>query len=153
MNAILEQDYEEGVWRIISGRGQLSDSTDAMTDVTGLALGKNVFFWTVTNGVCPPAVDSVNINVGDYGTQTLITPNMDGKNDYFMLKRSSSQVTMELIIFDRRGFQVYKNPDYDNSWNGVNYNGDPLPDDTYFYVANNSDGTSLKGFIVIRTMK
>jgi gliding motility-associated-like protein len=153
MNAILENEYEEGVWSIITGRGNLSDNTDAMTEVTDLALGKNVFFWTVTNGVCPPAVDSVNINVGDYGTQTLITPNMDGKNDYFILKTSGLTVKMELIIFDRRGYQVYKNPDYDNSWNGVNFDGNPLPDDTYFYVANNSDGTSLKGFIVIRTMK
>jgi gliding motility-associated-like protein len=153
MNAILENEYEEGVWSIITGRGNLSDNTDAVTEVTDLALGKNVFFWTVTNGVCPPAVDSVNINVGDYGTQTLITPNMDGKNDYFILKTSGLTVKMELIIFDRRGYQVYKNPDYDNSWNGVNFDGNPLPDDTYFYVANNSDGTSLKGFIVIRTMK
>jgi len=153
MNANLQNDFEEGVWTITSGSGNLSDITNATSEVTGLALGKNVFLWTVTNGVCPPVADSVSINVGDYGTQTLITPNMDGKNDYFMLKRSGLSVKMELIIFDRRGYQVYKNPDYDNSWNGVNFDGEPLPDDTYFYVANNSDGTSLKGFIVIRTMK
>ena len=78
---------------------------------------------------------------------------MDGKNDYFILKTTTSAVSMNLIIFDRKGAQVYKNSDYDNSWDGVNYNGDPLPDDTYFYVAKNSDGTSLKGYIVIRRSK
>ena len=153
MNASLANDYEEGVWRLISGNGELSDSTNARTQVTGLALGQNKFYWTVSNGVCPSSVDSVIINVGDFGTQTLITPNMDGKNDYFILKNSNSPGTMELIIFDRRGAQVYKNSNYDNSWNGENYNGNLLPDDTYFYVAKNSDGTTQKGYIVVRRMK
>jgi gliding motility-associated-like protein len=78
---------------------------------------------------------------------------MDGKNDYFILKNSNSPGTMELIIFDRRGAQVYKNSNYDNSWNGENYNGNLLPDDTYFYMAKNSDGTTQKGYIVVRRMK
>ena len=40
MNAILANDFEKGVWSLISGSGTLLDSTDARTRVTGLALGK-----------------------------------------------------------------------------------------------------------------
>ena len=45
---------------------------------------------------------------------------------------------------------VYKNMNYNNSWNGIDYNKNPLPDDTYFYVIKSSNGKSLSGYIVIR---
>ena len=45
---------------------------------------------------------------------------------------------------------VYKNHDYDNKWDGVDYNNKPLNDDTYFYVLKTEIGKSLSGYIVIR---
>lgn len=75
---------------------------------------------------------------------------MDGKNDYFILRGLSTLGITELVIFDRRGAQVYKNGNYDNLWNGVDYNGNPLPDDTYFYVLKSQSGESKSGYIVIR---
>jgi gliding motility-associated-like protein len=104
----------------------------------------------VTNRVCPASSDTVLINVHDKVVPTLITPNMDGKNDYFILKGSDAVGKMELIIFDRRGVLVYKNSDYDNSWNGVDYKGKPLSDDTYFYVFKIENGASSCGYIVVR---
>jgi gliding motility-associated-like protein len=90
------------------------------------------------------------IEVNDFIIPTLITPNMDGKNDYFVLRGLATLGKTELIIFDRRGAMVYKNLNYDNSWNGVDYNKNPLPDDTYFYVIKSSNGKSISGYIVIR---
>ncbi|MBW6502382.1 MAG: gliding motility-associated C-terminal domain-containing protein, partial [Bacteroidales bacterium] len=55
-----------------------------------------------------------------------------------------------LVVFDRRGFLVYKNPDYDNTWDGVDINNKPLQDDTYFYVLKTENGISVSGYIVIR---
>jgi gliding motility-associated-like protein len=81
---------------------------------------------------------------------TLITPNMDGKNDYFVIKRSDKEGKIELVIFDRRGVQVYKNSNYDNSWNGVDYKGKALQDDTYFFVLKIENGISATGYIVVR---
>jgi gliding motility-associated-like protein len=153
MAAVLANDYEKGVWNLKSGTGVLSDSVNPITEVTGLSSGRNVFNWKVSNGACPPSVDSVKLNVGDFGNQTLITPNMDGKNDYFIVKKSDSSSIIDLTIFDRRGLRVYKNSDYDNSWNGVDYNGKDLPDDTYFYVAKDSNGMSVSGYIVIRRLQ
>ena len=150
LDAELTNNFETAFWSTVSGSGNFFDAAYAKTSVTGLSLGKNKFLWTVTNGVCPAASASVIINVHDRVIPTLITPNMDGKNDYFIVKNYDSTEQMELIIFDRRGVQVYKNIKYDNSWNGVDYNGKLLPDDTYFYVLRKKNGSSANGYIVIR---
>jgi gliding motility-associated-like protein len=118
--------------------------------VSKLSLGRNKFLWAVTNRVCPPSLDSVTITVHDLIIPTLITPNMDGKNNYFVLREIEKLGKTELIIFDRRGAQVYTNENYDNNWDGVDYNGNPLPDDTYFYVLKTENGKSISGYIVIR---
>jgi gliding motility-associated-like protein len=100
--------------------------------------------------VCPAVSDTVNIVVNNLVIPTLITPNMDGKNDYFVLRGLTTLGETKLVIFDRRGVEVYKNLNYDNSWNGVDYNNNPLSEDTYFYVLNSVNGKSISGYIVIR---
>jgi gliding motility-associated-like protein len=150
MNANLAHDYESGYWSIITGTSILSDSTDAKSSVDELSIGLNEFLWTVTNGYCPISADTANIVVNDFVIPSMITPNMDGRNDYFVLSGLSTLGKSDLVIFDRRGAQVYKNADYDNLWNGVDYNNNPLPEDTYFYVLKTANGKSLSGYIVIR---
>ncbi|MGA2407183.1 MAG: gliding motility-associated C-terminal domain-containing protein [Bacteroidales bacterium] len=150
MEAVPATDNETGLWTVISGTGKFFDSTYAKTSVSGLSIDENKFLWTITNGVCPPSSDTVMITVHDMVIPTLITPNMDGRNDYFIVRRINTPDKIELVIFDRRGAQVYKNKNYDNSWNGVDYNAHPLPDDTYFYVLKTENGKSLSGYIVIR---
>jgi gliding motility-associated-like protein len=75
---------------------------------------------------------------------------MDGKNDYFVLKELENMGKTELTIFDRRGYRVYTNPDYDNKWNGIDFNDRALPEDTYFYILKPQNGKSKAGYIVIR---
>ena len=90
------------------------------------------------------------ITVNDLLVPTLITPNGDGRNDYFVLRGLESLGKATLLIFDRRGLKVYENNDYDNSWEGLDFNNNPLPDDTYFYVLKSTNGKSLSGYIVVR---
>ncbi len=141
---------ETGEWSLIAGSGQFVDENNPVTDYKGLFLGENRMKWTVSNGVCPPASDEVVIIVHDLVIPTLVTPNMDGKNDYFELKGIETFVKTEIVIFNRRGVQIYKNSDYKNEWNGIDDNGDPVPDDTYFYVVTPQVGKPFNGFIVIR---
>ena len=148
--AKIAHSYETGVWRLISGTGEIVDSTAANTTVNGLAVGDNKLLWTVSNGFCPPSRDTLIISVINFEIPTLITPNMDGRNDYFVLRGLSTLGKTELIIFDRRGVQVYRNTNYDNTWDGVDYNKKPLPDDTYFYIIRTANGKSFRGYIVIR---
>jgi gliding motility-associated-like protein len=141
---------ETGIWSLVSGSGDFSDSTDPKTSVSGLSSGDNFLLWTVKRGVCPAVFDTVNIFVHNLVIPTLITPNMDGRNDNFVIRGLATLGKTELIIFDRRGAEVYKNTNYDNSWNGVDYNKHPLPDDTYFFVLKPANGKSISGYIVIR---
>ena len=141
---------ETGLWSVSSGAATFADDTDPVTAVTDLAIGKNEILWTVKNGVCPSVADTVNITVENLTIPTLITPNMDGRNDYFVIRGLETLGKTEVIIFDRRGAEVYRNSDYDNSWDGVDYNKKPLPEDTYFYVIKSANGRSLSGYIVIR---
>lgn len=150
MDAALADNYETGVWSVISGTGELSDPANRKTTVTGLSKDNNIFLWTVTNEVCPESSDTVTIIVNNLAIPTLITPNMDGKNDYLIIKGSDTTGRIELEIFDRRGIQVYKNANYDNSWNGINYKGNPLPEDTYFYILKTNSKKAASGYIVIR---
>ena len=56
-----------GMWELISGSGTITDPADPNTTVTGLAVGENVFSWTVANGACETGagVDVVSIFVYD----------------------------------------------------------------------------------------
>jgi len=141
---------ETGQWSLISGSAIIDNLKNPKTTVNNLALGDNLFVWAVKKGVCPDATDTMKIVVHDFVFPTLITPNMDGKNDYFIIKGLDTLGKTELSVFDRSGAEVFKNPDYDNKWNGVDYNHKELPEDTYFYVARSQSGKSFKGYIVLR---
>jgi gliding motility-associated-like protein len=141
---------ESGKWSIESGSGEFDDIEKARTYIRNLALGENILVWSVDNGICPPANDYMSVMVNDLVIPTLITPNMDGKNDYFVIRGIETFGRTELVIFDRRGAQVYKNTEYDNTWDGVDYNSKPLPNDTYFFNMKTENGMTYKGYIVIR---
>lgn len=150
VSAIRPAAAETGAWSIYNGTGVFANPNEAVTTLSELGIGENIFLWTVTNGVCPAAVDTLKINVKDLTVPTLITPNNDGRNDFFVLSGIEDQPGNELIIFDRRGVVVFKDKDYTNDWEGIDYNGKPLADDTYFFVLKTGDGRQRSGFIVIR---
>ena len=150
MAAEFGNNIESGVWSVISGTGEFSDSTYSKTTVTGLSKYNNLFLWKVTNGICPYSSDTVLITVNDLMVPSLITPNMDGKNDCLIIKGSDAIGTIRLIIFDRRGSLIYKSENYDNTWNGVDQFGKPVPEDTYFYVIKPENGKNITGFVMIR---
>jgi len=142
---------ETGTWSVFSGTGAFTQPESPSTIVRGLSSGETIILWRVTNGVCPAVDDYITITVTDLLIPSLITPNGDPYNEYFYLGGLEKTLgRTELIIFDRRGAQVYKNSNYDNSWNGLDNNGKELPEDTYFYVIKAQNGRSHSGYVVIR---
>lgn len=141
---------ETGQWKIISGTANFGQPASATTTISDLGVGINVFLWTVTNGVCPPATDTLKISVRDLVIPTLITPNSDGKNDFFILSGIEAFQNNQLTIFDRRGTMVFRDNNYNNDWDGVDQHNRPLDDDTYFFVLRTGDGRYRNGYIVIR---
>ncbi|MGB1031286.1 MAG: hypothetical protein ACPGWM_01665, partial [Flavobacteriales bacterium] len=53
----------EGVWTRISGSGSILDDSDPETQVTGLAVGENVFRWTINNGDCGAGASSDDVSI------------------------------------------------------------------------------------------
>jgi|GEM_PF-1008404 len=149
LNADLEIN-EKGTWEVIEGSGIIANDTLPVTTVSELSLHENILLWTVTNEVCPSSIDYLVITVNDFIIPTLITPNLDGKNDYFVLRGIETLGRTELVIFDRRGALVYENGNYDNRWDGVDQKGNQLPDGTYFYTIRPTNGQPYSGYIVIQ---
>ncbi|MEI9911011.1 MAG: hypothetical protein WDO71_15855 [Bacteroidota bacterium] len=54
-----------GVWSYISGPAgyTITDPSLSSTTVTGLIPGTYIFQWTITNGVCPPSTDQVQVTI------------------------------------------------------------------------------------------
>lgn len=142
--------YESGEWKVLSGTGKFSDKNSNITSVTELSIGNNVMLWSVINGVCAASTDTLLIKINDLLLPTLITPNQDGNNDYFVVRGIESLGNTGLSIFNRWGAVVYSDGNYKNDWDGNDYNGNPLPDDTYFYILKPEKIQSIKGFIVIK---
>ena len=63
---------------------------------------------------------------------SVMTPNGDGKNDTWIIVNIEDYPNTEVIVVNNQGQQVYINSSYDSSWDGT-FNGNPLPDATYYY--------------------
>jgi gliding motility-associated-like protein len=122
---------ETGEWSLITGSGHISDNNSPTSLVTELSPGENIFLWKVYNSNCE-ARSEVKITVHDLFVPSVITPNGDGKNDYFKISENIGKIS--LIIINRWGNVEYNNDDYRNEWDGRNNNGAELPYDTYFYI-------------------
>ncbi len=96
------------------------------TSPSGCSIDR-VFTITVVNNGLPP----------DYKLEVsnLLTPNGDGRNDYFEIPYLNSFENYTLQIFNDMGNELYTaTRDYDNSWNGVSSTGAELPTGTYYFV-------------------
>lgn len=150
LSAALPDDNSTGTWSVETGSGVFADENDPSTTVSSLSVGENILLWSVSNGVCPPATDQMMITVRDLTIPSLITPDMNGLNDYFFLQGIDALGKVELTVFDRRGALVYENLSYDNLWHGTDYNGKSLPDDTYFYIIKAENGLAVAGYLYVR---
>ncbi len=70
-----------------------------------------------------------------------VSPNNDGKNDYFYIKNIEHFAGNSVEVFDRNGNSVFYADSYNNNWSGTNdKTGDLLPFGTYFYVIDLKNG-------------
>lgn len=103
---------------------------------------------SVTNSIRVSPRDSVDCAPHFY---TGITPNNDGDNDVWWIENADFFSTRELAIFNRNGSRVWSTDNYDNvadPFIGQFENGSPLPDGTYYYIAN-FDNSTYRGYIEI----
>ena len=104
-----------------------------------------VIFYVTPEGE-GPGEDSVTIRIPNG-----FSPNGDLINDNFVIEGIEFSTDNELRIFNRYGQEIYGRKNYLNSWNGQNFDGEPLPDGTYFYTLNLFDmDKKYAGYVVIQ---
>nr|WP_260677892.1 MBG domain-containing protein [Flavobacterium nitrogenifigens] len=100
---------------------------------------KQMYTITVFKGAAPDQVVANNI----------LSPNGDGKNDYWEIKDIVYYPNNIVTVYDRAGRIVYSKKAYSNEWDGA-YKGSPLNNDTYYYLIDLGDDLpKIKGFITI----
>jgi gliding motility-associated-like protein len=94
----------------------------------------------VTFTVQPPTV--LNVPNG-------FSPNGDGVNDLLVVYAIQLYPANNLMVFNRWGSLVFEADGYNNDWDGT-FNGNPVPDGTYFYRLDPGDGSAmLTGSILV----
>jgi gliding motility-associated-like protein len=82
------------------------------------------------------------------------SPNGDGINDTFVIQNVPAGEKVQLQVFNRWGTLVYAKDEYQNDWTGepnqgISLGKGGLPDGTYYYVVNLSDGRKFVRYMTI----
>jgi gliding motility-associated-like protein len=96
----------------------------------------------------PLVLNSLRGNDSDIFIPEGFSPNSDGINDFFVIKKPIN-LRVSLEIYNRWGGLVYKTEDYKNDWNGGVIAQTNVPAGTYFYVIKLSDGREFSRFMTI----
>jgi gliding motility-associated-like protein len=103
---------------------------------------------TVTDDLgCKATSDFVVTVLEDKEVQPIpvITPNGDGSNDFFKIKRYLLPGDQyELTIYNRYGNEIYSSSNYQNDWDGK-YEGTLVPEGPYYYFLKDKAGNEWKG--------
>ncbi|MEP6793430.1 MAG: gliding motility-associated C-terminal domain-containing protein [Saprospiraceae bacterium] len=120
-------------------------------------LPEAIYFITVTDANQCKVTGLADLTIGGncFAGLRIITPNDDGKNDYFIIKCIYS-VANHLSIYNRFGGLVYETDNYQNNWNGVDVDNQPIADGGYLWVLQtrpqNGPAVIYKGTVnVLRT--
>ena len=97
---------------------------------------------------------TVTITVSGMRIPDGFSPNGDAINDTFVIQRSSN-LTINLIVFNRWGNKVFEQANYANDWEGTGINNQALPEGTYYRIVeaiNNTTGQTqkLSGVITLK---
>ena len=94
----------------------------------------------------------LDADVCDLEAATVLTPDNDGNNDYWVIPGIQQFPGTQVVIFSRLGLKVYENTDYQNDFDGrantntyLNNAEEILPSGTYFYYVR-MGGTSRQEF-------
>ncbi|MEY4936197.1 MAG: hypothetical protein RIS64_2556 [Bacteroidota bacterium] len=104
------------------------------------ACGLDSFQYEVCTGtICDTAWVYIYVDCPqDLTFWNALSPNNDGKNDVLIIDGLQNYPNHTLCIFNRWGNEVLRVKNYQQDWTG-NWNGQLLPDGTYFYFLRDDD--------------
>jgi gliding motility-associated-like protein len=131
---------ETGFWTVLEpGTADIVSTADSKSEVRNLTTGRNLFVWSITNGLCN-IEDSVYIELLPYVIPQGFSPNEDGWNNKFIIEglNLSEEQTGELTILNGAGTVVFTTSNRNGQewvdWDGRNNKGIELPEGTYYYL-------------------
>jgi gliding motility-associated-like protein len=139
-----------GTWSCAGCGLQISDIHSPTSDVWDIAAGTWTMVWTVENAPCAMSRDSMVIVAAEFRMPTGFSPNGDGVNDVLVFSGLEFHPENRLEVFNRWGSVVYRAEGYRNDWAGTNAQGEPLVEDTYYYVLELEDGQAVNRYLVLK---
>ena len=119
-------------------------------------IGEDFFTYEICADGCSCSEGKVAFSIGADAPckiPTIITPNGDGINDYFVIPCLADPLAYPsslVAIFNQWGDEVFRGNPYRNNWQGT-FAGGELPAGTYFYIVDFGDGSERQnGFLIIQ---
>lgn len=112
--------------------------------ITGMSSGE--YSVTVAHNPECEVTRSIAVSTTRCGIPLGISPNNDGKNDIFDL---SGFDVLKFKIYNRYGRMVFEQNNYTNQWYGQDFNGNILPDATYYYYIRLGTGEEKTGWVYV----
>ena len=134
-------DYDSIVWYNDEKASSIVISEEGLISVNAFSDGckTSMKFMTSWGNTPGPSGDKI---------MNLFTPNGDGVNDNWIVNDPLIISPAKVNVYNRSGRQVYANDNYDSSWDGQ-FNGNPLPQATYYYIIEDAAGNIYKGAVTI----
>jgi large repetitive protein len=86
-------------------------------------------------------IEVTSISLDKFSAPTVFSPNGDGKNDMWVIRKLNGYPINEVSVFNRAGTEVYRKSGYKSDWNGSD-----LPEGTYYYVIKINDDNNIRNF-------
>jgi hypothetical protein len=152
--------FETGTWTVVSGNGDPVDEHSDSTYMRNIAIGENIYKWTVTNDTCSLS-DTVRFIVSHPIIPEGISPNGDMINDTLNISGIDFNVQeADLKILNSAGTLVFSTSHRKNQndwvyWDGKDSKGAILPEGTYYYLLNvytpeTGHVSKVSGFIILK---
>jgi gliding motility-associated-like protein len=142
-----------GVFYVWTPAATLDDPNIASPVAT--PAGTTTYTVQVTDANNCVATDQVLITVVDTNAvlepvvATLMSPNNDGLNDTWNIIGIQDFPNTDVMVWNNHGQLVFEKTNYANTWKG-DFNGNDLPDGSYFYVVEARDiNKTYKGILTI----
>jgi gliding motility-associated-like protein len=140
--------------------GVAGEWKDSIITIKGTPTAEGTFNYVINlTGGCGsvPKGGVIKVDPSEIGIPNAFSPNGDGTNDKFTVKKSPTQI-LKLQVFSRWGTLVYENNNFEGEWDGKGsgaMEGQDLLSGTYYYViqVRTNSGSTPKEYTGYITLK
>jgi len=99
---------------------------------------------------CDTAVVEILVECDELIIFSGFSPNFDDVNETFTVLGIEQFPDNRMEVFNRYGNIVFEMDSYDNTWEGTYFDGEELPEGTYFYIFEDGRGRTYTGYVYLR---